>query len=152
MLRKAQFINCLNKEVTMTNLINLNNFLNHAIGFEDVFNRLSSLHTYNTGFPYYNIKKKGSDKYSFEMTLAGYKKSDIEVEISDGIITITGKAGKEEKEDYVYKGMAQRAFTRKLQLADYVEAKGAALEDGILKIKLEYCPPDHKKPKKIEIK
>ena len=86
------------------------------------------------------------------MTLAGYKKSDIEVEISDGIITITGKAGKEEKEDYVYKGMAQRAFTRKLQLADYVEAKGAALEDGILKIKLEYCPPDHKKPKKIEIK
>jgi len=87
----------------MTNLINLNNFLNHAIGFEDVFNRLSSLHTYNTGFPYYNIKKKGSDKYSLEMTLAGYKKSDIDVEISEGIITITGKAGKEEKEDYVIK-------------------------------------------------
>ena len=81
----------------MTNLINLNNFLNHAIGFEDVFNRLSSLHTYNTGFPYYNIKKKGSDKYSLEMTLAGYKKSDIDVEVSDGIITITGKAGKEDK-------------------------------------------------------
>ena len=86
------------------------------------------------------------------MTLAGYKKSDIEVEIAEGIITISGKAAKEDKEEYVYKGMAQRAFTRKLQLADYVEAKGAALEDGILKIKLEYCPPDDKKPKKIEIK
>jgi len=48
--------------------------------------------------------------------------------------------------------MAKRAFTRKLQLADYVEARGAELEDGILKIKLEYCPPEDKRPKKITIK
>jgi|TARA_R100001244_G_scaffold36538_1_gene33480 molecular chaperone IbpA len=136
----------------MHDLLNLNKFLNNAIGFEDVFERLSSFNNHNTGFPYYNIKKKDSDKYSLEMTLAGYKKSDIEVEIAEGIITVSGKAAKEDKEEYVYKGMAQRAFTRKLQLADYVEAKGAALEDGILKIKLEYCPPDDKKPKKIEIK
>ena len=44
----------------------LNNFLNHAIGFEDVFNRLSSLHTYNTGFPYYNIKKNTCTGYSLK--------------------------------------------------------------------------------------
>ena len=61
-------------------------------------------------------------------------------------------APKENTDDYVYKGMAQRAFTRKLQLSEYVEAKGAELEDGILKIKLEYCPPEDKRPKKISIK
>jgi molecular chaperone IbpA len=136
----------------MTDLININKFLNNAIGFEDIFNRFSLLNHYNTGFPYYNIKKNAkADQYTLEMSLSGYKKSDINVEVTDGILEITGKA-KEDKEDYVYKGMAQRAFTRKLQLSEYVEAKGAELEDGILKIKLEYCPPEDKRPKKITIK
>ena len=61
----------------MTDLINLNNFLNHAIGFEDVFRRFHRLPTINAGFPHYNIKKAGEDKYTLEMAVAGYKKSDI---------------------------------------------------------------------------
>ena len=135
----------------MTNLINLNNFLNHAIGFEDVFNRLSSLHTYNTGFPYYNIKKKGSDKYSLEMTLAGYKKSDINVQVQDGVLSIEGKSS-EDKEDFVHKGIAKRSFKKQLQLSEYVECAGAKLEDGMLKVDLKYDPPENKKPKKISVK
>ena len=87
-----------------------------------------------------------------EMSLSGYKKEDLEVEVQEGILEIKGKAKEHDTEDYVYKGMAKRSFVRKLQLADYVEAKGAELEDGILKIKLEYCPPEDKSPKKITIK
>ena len=103
--------------------------------------------------PYYNIKKNAkADQYTLEMSLSGYKKSDLDIEVQEGILEIRGKADKHDTEDYVYKGMAKRAFTRKLQLADYVEAKGAELEDGILKIKLEYCPPEDKRPKKISIK
>jgi len=137
----------------MTDLININKFLNNAIGFEDIFNRFALLNSYNTGFPYYNIKKNAkADQYTLEMSLSGYKKSDIEINVQEGILEIRGKADKHDTEDYVYKGMAKRAFTRKLQLADYVEAKGAELEDGILKIKLEYCPPEDKRPKKISIK
>ena len=91
----------------MTDLININKFLNNAIGFEDIFNRFSLLHSYNTGFPYYNIKKNAkADQYTLEMSLSGYKKSDINIEVTDGILEITGKA-KENTEDYVYKGMAQ---------------------------------------------
>ena len=137
----------------MTDLININKFLNNAIGFEDIFNRFSLLNSYNTGFPYYNIKKNAkADQYTLEMSLSGYKKSDIEIDVQEGILEIRGKTDEHDTEDYVYKGMAKRAFTRKLQLADYVEAKGAELEDGILKIKLEYCPPEDKRPKKISIK
>ena len=62
----------------MTDLININKFLNNAIGFEDIFNRFSLLNHYNTGFPYYNIKKNTkADQYTLEMSLSGYKKSDI---------------------------------------------------------------------------
>ena len=112
-------------------LINLNNFLNNAIGFEDVFRRFHRLPTINTGFPYYNIKKAGEDKYTLEMAVAGYKKSDISVNVTDGVLSIEGTSS-EDKEEFVHKGIAKRAFKRQLQLADYVECSGAKLEDGML--------------------
>ena len=51
----------------MTDLINLNNFLNNAIGFESFFERFNRLPTINAGFPHYNIKKAGEDNYILEI-------------------------------------------------------------------------------------
>jgi len=135
----------------MTDLINLNNFLNNAIGFEDFFDRFNRLPTINAGFPHYNIKKAGEDTYIMEMAVAGYKKSDINVLVQDGILSIEGTSS-EDKEEFVHKGIAKRAFKRQLQLSEYVECKGAKLEDGMLKVELNYNPPEDKKPKKIAIK
>ena len=135
----------------MTDLINLNNFLNSAIGFESFFDRFHRLPTINAGFPHYNIKKAGQDKYILEMAVAGYKKSDIDVNVTDGVLSIEGKSSDKE-EDFVHQGIAKRAFQRQLQLSEYVECKGAKLEDGMLKVELNYNPPEDKKPKKITVK
>jgi molecular chaperone IbpA len=135
----------------MTDLINLNNFLNNAIGFESFFERFNRLPTINAGFPHYNIKKAGEDKYILEMALAGYKKSDINVQVQDGVLSIEGMQ-MDEKEEFVHRGIAKRAFQRQLQLSEYVECKGAKLEDGMLKVELNYNPPEDKKPKKIAVK
>ena len=135
----------------MTDLITLNNFLNNAIGFESFFERFSRLPEINSGFPHYNIKKAGEDKYVLEMALAGYKKGDIDVTVNDGVLTVKGKSS-EEKEDFVHRGIARRAFMKQLQLSEYVECKGAKLEDGILKVDLKYNPPEDKRPKLIEVK
>ena len=135
----------------MTDLINLNNFLNNAIGFESFFDRFHRLPTINAGFPHYNIKKAGEDKYILEMAVAGYKKSDIDVNVRDGVLSIEGKSSDKE-EDFVHQGIAKRAFQRQLQLSEYVECKGAKLEDGMLKVELNYNPPEDKKPKKITVK
>ena len=135
----------------MTDLINLNNFLNNAIGFESFFERFRDLRSVNAGFPHYNIKKVEEDKYVIEMALAGYKKSDIDVEVADGILFIEGKSP-EAQEDFVHKGIATRSFKRILQLSEYVECKGAKLEDGMLKVELNYNPPEDKKAKKITVK
>ena len=135
----------------MTDLINLNNFLNNAIGFESFFERFNRLPTINAGFPHYNIKKAGQDKYILEMAVAGYKKSDIDVNVTDGVLSIEGKSSDKE-EDFVHKGIAKRAFQRQLQLSEYVECKVAKLEDGMLKVELNYNPPEDKKPKKITVK
>ena len=135
----------------MTDLINLNNFLNNAIGFESFFDRFHRLPTINAGFPHYNIKKAGEDKYILEMAVAGYKKSDINVNVTDGVLSIEGKSFDKE-EDFVHKGIAKRAFKRQLQLSEYVECTGAKLEDGMLKVDLNYNPPEDKRPKKITVK
>ena len=135
----------------MTDLINLNNFLNNAIGFESFFDRFHRLPTINAGFPHYNIKKAGEDKYSLEMAVAGYKRSDIKVTVEDGVLSIAGKI-KSDADNYIHKGVAQRAFVKRLQLSEYVECKGAKLEDGMLKVELFYNPPENKKTKEIKIK
>ena len=135
----------------MTDLINLNNFLNNAIGFENFFHRFHRLPNINAGFPHYNIKKASEDKYILEMAVAGYKKSDINVNVTDGVLSIEGKSSDKE-EDFVHKGIAKRAFQRQLQLSEYVECTGAKLEDGMLKVELNYNPPEDKKPKQITVK
>jgi len=117
----------------MTDLINLNNFLNNAIGFESFFERFHRSNTINAGFPHYNIiKKAGEDKYILEMAVAGYKKSDVVVEVQDGVLSIGGEQGaslSEHEENFVHKGIAKREFRKQFQLSEYVECAGAKLED-----------------------
>jgi molecular chaperone IbpA len=135
----------------MHDLINLNKFLTKSIGFEDIFNRFFELEDFNGGHPFYNITRVKDDKYILEMALAGYKKSEVKVEVADGVLSIKGDTSKETR-DYVHKGIARREFSKQLQLSDYVECRGAKLEDGMLKVNLEYNPPEDKKAKTIEVK
>ena len=135
----------------MHDLINLNKFLTKSIGFEDIFSRFFELEDFNGGHPFYNIKRIKDDKYVLEMALAGYKKSDVEVEVADGVLSINGDISKE-AEDYVYRGISKRSFAKQLQLSEYVECTGAKLEDGMLKVDLEYNTPEDKKPKQITVK
>ena len=135
----------------MHDLINLNKFLTKSIGFEDIFNRFFELQDFNGGHPFYNIKSIKDDKYVLEMALAGYKKSEVKVEVADGVLSIKGNTSKEANE-YVHRGISKRSFAKQLQLSEYVECKGAKLEDGMLKVDLEYNPPEDKKTKTIEIR
>jgi len=135
----------------MHDLINLNKFLTKSIGFEDIFHRFFEIEDCDGGHPFYNIKRIKDDKYVLEMALAGYKKSEVKVEVTDGVLSIEGSTSKE-KEDYVHRGISKRSFAKQLQLADYVECTGAKLEDGMLKVDLEYNPPEDKRPKQITIK
>jgi molecular chaperone IbpA len=135
----------------MHDLINLNKFLTKSIGFEDVFNRFFELQDFNGGHPFYNIKRIKDDKYVLEMALAGYKKSEVKVDVTDGVLSIKGSTGKE-ADEYVHRGISKRSFAKQLQLSEYVECKGAKLEDGMLKVDLEYNPPENKRPKTIEVK
>ena len=53
---------------------------------------------------------------------------------------------------YIYKGIAKRAFEQKFRLEQFVEVKDAKLSDGLLTISLKREIPEERKPKKIPLK
>ena len=101
----------------------------------------------------YNISKDKDDVYEITLAVAGFKKSDIDIELEDGTLKISGKSGvlDGEEKEYLHKGIAERNFVRTFKLAEYVEVKSAKLQDGILKIELIRNLPDAMKPQKISI-
>jgi molecular chaperone IbpA len=101
-------------------------------------------------YPPYNVKKIDEEHYIIEMAVAGFGKHNLDIELKNGVLTITGNTETEEG-DYLHKGIANRAFTRKFTIADSVEVKNAELANGMLKIFLERFIPEEAKPKKIDI-
>jgi molecular chaperone IbpA len=86
------------------------------------------------------------------MALAGYSKSDIDVEVTDGVLTIKSMKTVEEGDNKVYRGIASRNFTRRFTIADDIVVKDGSLKDGMLAIELERVVPEEKKPRLVKIK
>ena len=155
---------CLVKEIKMVTSNALSLFDNfskltpYAVGFDRVFDNLQRYVDNNvtsTGFPPYNIRKEGDYNYVIEMALAGFGKKDIEVEVSEGTLSIRSiRSVKEniEDDDTIYRGISYRQFERKFTVADDVVVNSAALENGMLMIKLERIVPEEKKPRIITVK
>lgn len=125
-----------------------------AIGFDYLRDRLTDIETVNSSsnYPPYNIIKHDAENWSIEIAVAGFKRSELDIELAEGVLTVTAKAETTADDvEYVHRGLAKRAFTRKWTLADDVVVREAALTDGVLSIKLERIIPEEKKPRKIDI-
>jgi len=139
----------------MNNLTTFDPFRNLTVGFDNIFDQLSSLSQFEIPkYPPYNIKKVDDNKYQLEMALAGFAKTDLEVEVKDNTLTVTGNSSDdtENTNSFVYKGIAQRAFTRQWALMDYLKVFNASFKDGVLVVDMELNLPEEKKSKKIEVK
>jgi molecular chaperone IbpA len=126
------------------------------VGFDDQFNRMSKLHDDLTknipSYPPYNIKKVDDSKYVIEIAVAGFNKSEIEVEFVDDKLVVRGNSKQNvDGIDYLWQGIAARDFTRTFALNDQIEIKNASLVNGLLQIALERIIPEHKKPRKINV-
>lgn len=126
------------------------NLSKSSVGFDELFSKFSDM-TKVAGYPPYNIKKTGDNTYVIEMAVAGFGQQDVELVLEDGVLTIKGELKTDDKNDYIFKGIADRAFTRKFTLADTIEIKNADLINGMLRVWLERFIPESKKPRKIDI-
>ena len=117
-----------------------NKFMPYSIGFDNLFDRLFDIDVESvTTYPPYNINKVDENNYLIEMALAGFRKDDIEIELSDGELSIKSKEIRNkniDKMELVHQGISNRSFVRKFTLSDEILVKNAEMKDGMLKIKL----------------
>ena len=126
-----------------------------TVGFDRLANVLDSVLTNDVGgqtYPPYNIEKTGDNAYRITVAVAGFTDDELNIEAREGQLVISGKKAAEEGDrNFLYRGIATRAFERRFQLADHVRATGAVTENGLLHVDLVREVPEALKPRKIEI-
>lgn len=106
-----------------------------------------------SNWPPYNIETTGENAYRVEIAVAGFKPEELNVEVKEGTLTVAGrKTANDDAKRYLHRGLAERNFERRFQLADYVLVTDAQLADGLLSIDLKRELPEAMKPRRIEIK
>ncbi|EAR09950.1 Hsp20 family protein [Reinekea blandensis] len=136
------------------NAIDLTPLYRSSIGFDRLANLLDSAFSVDSNtstYPPYNIESLDDNRYAITLAVAGFKEEDIEIVVEKGVLSVKGKKDADEKRKYLHQGIANRAFERKFNLADFVEVTGAELVNGLLTISLVKEVPEEMKPKKISI-
>ena len=125
-----------------------------TVGFDRLFDLIDSYAEQSQGYPPYNIERSDETHYRITLAVAGFAEKDLNVEVREGVLSVTGKRDESEASEgkgYLYQGIAGRAFERRFQLAEHVEVREARLENGLLHIDLERVIPEEKKPRQIPI-
>ena len=127
----------------------------NAIGFDRVSRLIDSALTgadQSAGYPPYNIEKTGDDAYRLSMAVAGFGADDISITQHENALIVTGRVKQTENErQFLYRGIAGRAFERRFQLADFIKVRGAELVNGLLHVDLVREVPESMKPRQIKI-
>ena len=85
---------------------------------------------------------------------AARKPDELNIEVKENLLTVTGRKTANDDGDgrtFLHRGLAERDFERRFQLADYVVVKSADLVNGLLSIDLQRELPEALKPRRIEI-
>lgn len=136
------------------NSIDLTPLYRSSVGFDRFASILDSVinsDAVTPGYPPYNIESLDDNRYAITLAVAGFEKSELDINVEKGVLTVRGKKAKEDERKYLHQGIANRAFERKFNLADYVEVTGADLNHGLLTIRLIKEIPEAMKPRSIEI-
>lgn len=104
-----------------------------------------------TAYPPYDIEKLGENSYRITMAVAGFRPEDLSVTQQANALLVTGRLAAERKAEYLHQGLVLRPFERRFDLADFIEVRGAALQDGMLAIDLVRELPEAMKPRTIRI-
>ncbi|MFC3068702.1 Hsp20 family protein [Phenylobacterium soli] len=125
-----------------------------VVGFDRLANLLeaAATETAPAGYPPYNIERTAENEYRIEIAVAGFRPDELNVEVKENLLTVQGrKAANDETRHFLHRGLAERNFERRFQLADYVVVTDANLQDGVLQIALKRELPEALKPRRIEI-
>lgn len=138
------------------NTIDLSPLYRTMVGFDRMASMIDAASRLDgtQGYPPYNIERVGDDRFAIEIAVAGFGEEDLDIELKENLLTVAGKKGGVEEgaeRDFLHRGIAERGFLRRFQLADHVIVTGADLVNGLLRIELRRELPETAKPRKIAI-
>lgn len=125
-----------------------------AVGFDRLAALLDAAATQDSqgGYPPYNIERIGENDYRVEIAVAGFKPEELQVDVKENLLTVQGrKTANEDPRRFLHRGLAERNFERRFQLADFMVVTEAKLADGLLAITLRRELPEQLKPRTIPI-
>ena len=135
--------------------LNLDPFWRTSVGFDRLFDLVDESLRYEPedNYPPCNITRTGENTYRIALAVAGFRPDQINVTVNQNMLIVSGTADQsQDTGEYLYRGIAGRSFERRFNLADYVEVKGANIDDGLLQIELQLELPEAMKPRRIDIK
>ena len=128
-----------------------------SVGFDRLVKTLDSASRVEESafsYPPYNIEKVSEDAYRIVMAVAGFGEDELDITAKENSLVISGRKEKAEDESevkYLHRGIANRAFERRFDLADHIKVTGAKLENGLLAVELVREIPEAMKPRTISI-
>ena len=124
-----------------------------TIGFDRLFDlaEMANRSGEEDNYPPYNIERLAEDRYQIALAVAGFSSDEISVTSEQNVLTVEGNKVEKPEREYLYRGISTRRFKRQFSLADYVQVKGAAFDNGLLKIELAREIPEAMRPRRIAI-
>jgi len=142
------------KEKSMTNkqMMNISDIHKFFLGFDRIdpdFFSNSPL----TGYPRYNVIKVGDRGYRVEVAVPGWSKEDVEITLHKSELRIEGKQKQEaaENEEFIYKGLSGKVFTRVFKVGPNIKLDRATMKNGLLCVELFENIPEEDKPRVVTI-
>jgi molecular chaperone IbpA len=123
-----------------------------TIGFDRLFDLAEAAQRAGEDhYPPYNIERLADDRYQISLAVAGFSSDEITVTAEQNVVTVEGDKAEGPEGEFLYRGISTRSFRRQFNLADYVQVKSAAFDNGLLKIELVREIPEAMKPRRIAI-
>ena len=124
-----------------------------TVGFDRLFDLINSsqMPEGQDAYPPYDIVRTGEESYRITLAVSGFSPDDITITAQQNVLTVAARQPQSLEQDFIYQGIAARAFERRFSLADYVDVERATYENGLLRIDLVRRIPEAMKPRRIEI-
>ena len=127
----------------------------YSVGFDRLEKMLDSTarrQGQGPSYPPYNIESIDDNAYRISIAVAGFSETDLDISQAENTLIVKGnRSTNDDTVSYLHRGIANRSFERRFDLADHVKVTIANLDNGMLTIQLEREVPEALKPRQIEI-
>src|SRR4030081_2192323 len=149
----CSYPSCSTEDLAMRTTYDFAPLWRSTIGFDRLFDLVDAAQHGGAedNYPPCTVERLSEDRYQISLAVAGFSPDEIAITAEQSVLTVEGRKAEKHQRELLYHGISSRPFKRQFSLADYVQVKGAAFDNGLLKIELVREIPEAMKPRRIAI-